>query len=484
MGKNDDVMPEDYPYQWSPKSQTTLQEFLTKYKPSMVQDDGTKPWLWTAKSEDRSGDSGMLAAVEEATAYLADVTERVEKIQVHLVTITRLWPQLGVLLVRANKKKGLRSKKEMREEVQSEATQKLKEISTKHGFLVGKWLIFAQPDKVDMIWSSVATSLVSGPLSTTSAYLAKVATSPKNDTPNYSHLICVYMPDALDQAKVTEVMKVLLRHHGLNLMGVKTDLYTHIGLDSKHPSGVSSTVWKNTALMKDTEIKALKEEYFKELEAAKSAAAAEKKTATAGDGATAAPAKAKPKLKKKAGADDPFASEDEGEQKEKEGEKEKKAKVVEGKKPASKKPPSTAVRDEAEEEARKAELKKLKAGAAKKRKGSESDEEEEEVAPKRKRGPFVNGGERHRLSKALVSMEEEVNPDVHLGKSFEYTLIGLPGSPPLRICAITCTSEAQKWTAPTKEHGGDSKTVKEILPWEIGCAGRDERKEGHTLVSK
>ena len=51
----------------------------------------------------------------------------------------------------------------------------------------------------------VADSLVSGPLSSTSAFLAKVATSPKNDTPNYSHLICVYMPDALDQTSVTEV---------------------------------------------------------------------------------------------------------------------------------------------------------------------------------------------------------------------------------------------------------------------------------------
>lgn len=85
-------------------------------------------------------------------------------------------------------------------------------------------LIFAPPDKVDMIWSSIAStsthanyapictdscrhadSLVSGPLSHTSAFLAKVATSPQNDTSNYSHLMCVYMPDAYDQASVTEV---------------------------------------------------------------------------------------------------------------------------------------------------------------------------------------------------------------------------------------------------------------------------------------
>ena len=53
-------------------------------------------------------------------------------------------------------------------------------------------------------------------------------------------------------------MKVLLRQHGLNLSGVKSDLYTIIGmmsfipfhcllislegLDSKHSSGIPSTV--------------------------------------------------------------------------------------------------------------------------------------------------------------------------------------------------------------------------------------------------
>lgn len=52
-------------------------------------------------------------------------------------------------------------------------------------------------------------------------------------------------------------MKVILRHHGLKLSGAKADLYTAIGrsiipygncpygvigLDSKHPAGIPSTV--------------------------------------------------------------------------------------------------------------------------------------------------------------------------------------------------------------------------------------------------
>ncbi len=62
MSKDEDSIPESYTYKWTPKSATTLQEFLGKvrieccqnhsitdshsgmqYKPSMVQNDGTKP---------------------------------------------------------------------------------------------------------------------------------------------------------------------------------------------------------------------------------------------------------------------------------------------------------------------------------------------------------------------------------------------------------------------------------------------------------
>ena len=57
--------------------------------------------------------------------------------------------------MRANKKKGTKSKKELREEVsglpdalgpkvifsqvQREASEKLKDVSTRHGFISGKW---------------------------------------------------------------------------------------------------------------------------------------------------------------------------------------------------------------------------------------------------------------------------------------------------------------------------------------------------------
>ncbi|KAI0090732.1 translation initiation factor eIF 4e-like domain-containing protein [Irpex rosettiformis] len=298
----DDKRPnaETYPYFWHAKSEITLQDFHKKYKPSMVQDDGTKPWLWVEKSVSEEED--MDKAEEEAIALLEEVTEKVESIK-----------NDDSIPVRANKKKGLKSKKELREEIQTSASEKLKDISIRHHCVSGKWLIFASPDKVDLIWSNLATSLIEGPLASTSATLAKVSTSPKDETQNYQHVMCLYMPDVYDQDKVTEVMKVLLRNHGMNLMGVKSNLYTAIGLDSKHASGIQSTVWKNSALMKETEIKAcmaLKDEFYAEVNKAKSTSA-EKKAEGKSLVQASSDTKGNPKLLKKVTKTNIFSSDDE-----------------------------------------------------------------------------------------------------------------------------------------------------------------------------
>ena len=103
---------------------------------------------------------------------------------------------------------------------------------TGFSFLMANRLIFAPTDKVDSIWTSIASeyarsyfvpignwikllaSIAEGPLASTSAYLAKVATCPPLETPNYQHVICVYMPDVYNKSAVTEVRtRLLLRAH-------------------------------------------------------------------------------------------------------------------------------------------------------------------------------------------------------------------------------------------------------------------------------
>ncbi|KZT72326.1 hypothetical protein DAEQUDRAFT_809208 [Daedalea quercina L-15889] len=386
---SDDTVLAEYPYLWSSSSQLPLEEFLTKYKPSMVQDDGTKPWIWVEKSTSEAQGLNMVTAVEEATALLKDVTVRIEEIK-----------NDESIPLRANKKKGTKSKKEVREAVQSEATEKLKDISIRNEFVSGKWLIFAPNDKVDLVWSTIATSLISGPLASTSARLAKVATCPKHEVSNYSHVLCLYVPNVYDKEDVTKIMKILLRNHGMNLMGVKSNLYTAIGLDSKHPSGIPSTVWKNSALMPETEIKRMKEEYFTELNTTKAnqadKVAAEKAT-------TGTETKTKPKLRKKAEDDDPFASDDDESKDANEVAKEKSKAHSSS---TSKKSTTKAVKgspkddfasdddtgEDSDEQARKAQVAAKKAtskgkpatGGQSKRSKEDDDEEEVEDRPKRK----------------------------------------------------------------------------------------------------
>jgi len=89
-----------------------------------------------------------------------------------------------------------------------------------------------------------------------------------------------------------------------------------LGIDSKHASGIPSTVWKNAAILPDKDSKELKNAYFAGLASNKgpstettalpSVAAAEKSESTV------ASAKTKPKPKLKKVEDDPFASDDDG----------------------------------------------------------------------------------------------------------------------------------------------------------------------------
>ncbi|KAF9039426.1 hypothetical protein BDZ89DRAFT_1156892 [Hymenopellis radicata] len=304
MSNKEDTIPLKNPYSWfKPQDEATtpLDNYLAKCRPSMVQDDGTKPWIWATRESGPERRDDLSETLVEATAVLDATTKKVEDIQ-----------NDASIPLRASKKNGTKSKKEVREQVQTDAAEKLQEISIRRKYCNGKWLTFAGGDKVDIIWSSLAKSLINGPLSSTAAYCAKVSTCPREETPHYQHVICIYMPNVYDKDSVKEVMKVLLRHHGMNLSGVKSDLYTAIGIKSKHPSGVPSTVFKATDFIKDSEIKEMKDAFFANL----------KKPSTVAGSSTKAETKdkddkkmdAKPTLKKKKQNEDPFgsASEDEG----------------------------------------------------------------------------------------------------------------------------------------------------------------------------
>ncbi|OAX33490.1 hypothetical protein K503DRAFT_786462, partial [Rhizopogon vinicolor AM-OR11-026] len=147
MGKeSDDAIPQEYPYYWTEGSSVVLSDFLTKYKPSMVQNDGTKPWIWVkGSSPKRDSDAlGAAAATSEAAALLKEVSQRIEEIKasgrssdIYCLSSTASQNDDSIPM-RSSKKTGAKSKKEVREKVQADAAEKLKDISIKHKYVCGK----------------------------------------------------------------------------------------------------------------------------------------------------------------------------------------------------------------------------------------------------------------------------------------------------------------------------------------------------------
>ncbi|PVF97495.1 hypothetical protein CPB86DRAFT_760133 [Serendipita vermifera] len=259
-----------YVHSWTPSLEATLDDFLSSNKPSKIYNDSrnSKPYVWISNSE-LGEEVNYPEAIEEAKAVLKDTATKVSEVQAN-----------DDIPIRANKKKGLKSKKEVREEIQAQAASQLKEVAAKHGYVSGKWLIFADSNQVDTIFWKLAHSLISGELSHTSAFRIAAGTLPAsdgNESP-HRHNLMIYFPNMYDQGSAKEastlltgILTVLARHHGLKAIGAKPDLYTVIGLDSKHTSGM---YWKASGaegLLKEEEIKALRDAYYQELEASREA---------------------------------------------------------------------------------------------------------------------------------------------------------------------------------------------------------------------
>lgn len=123
----------------------------------------------------------------------------------------------------------MKSKKEVREEVQEKATESLKEIATKHGFTAGKWyasiagtllepdalarLVFAEGGHVDITFRKLAESLISGPLAETSVTAVRCTTTPLSTVEGQEnrYSITVHFPNVydVDEARLVRPSRLL-----------------------------------------------------------------------------------------------------------------------------------------------------------------------------------------------------------------------------------------------------------------------------------
>ncbi|WOO78584.1 uncharacterized protein LOC62_02G002130 [Vanrija pseudolonga] len=211
--------PDPLKYYWTPKHKFDIEEFIKKYKPSILSQDDA-PWIWARNgggeaTDPEAEDKAHTIAIGKGQVIVDGLVKKINKIDSD-----------SSIPVRASK--GVKSKKVVRDE------------------------------NVDGVWARVARSVASGPLKDAGVNTVKVATV---NPDGYSQLICLYVDNVYDKGLMTEVMKTLLTEHGIEPSSSKSDLYTVLGIDSKHPSKLRSTVWQPKELMDVDEIKALKAEY-------------------------------------------------------------------------------------------------------------------------------------------------------------------------------------------------------------------------------
>ncbi|KAG6886849.1 hypothetical protein C0992_002029 [Termitomyces sp. T32_za158] len=105
-------------------------------------------------------------------------------------------------------------------------------LALAHGVLSGKWLIYAEPHKIDDLWSRIVTAVIAN---APAGVGARAKVSPAR--PGEPHVVCVYVEDYSNEAEVGRVREALRRVGVHWKIGFKPDIYTHLGI-------YKANVWK------------------------------------------------------------------------------------------------------------------------------------------------------------------------------------------------------------------------------------------------
>jgi len=98
----------------------------------------------------------------------------------------------------------------------------LDQISKAHNVITGKWMVFEEPEKIDMLWGNLVYHLCVERQKGS----AKVSTWKKGER----HVICVYADDYTDLEEVNGLRKALKAIGVKRQIGFKPDAYTHLGI--------------------------------------------------------------------------------------------------------------------------------------------------------------------------------------------------------------------------------------------------------------
>ncbi|CAO1632624.1 unnamed protein product [Sympodiomycopsis kandeliae] len=350
----------------SPGSVDGLAEFLDKYPPSNTKSSGNDFWVWVYGSRDRTDRDRKKDEREEAQLALAKAHQELAELKVVCDKIDAD-PNIPD---RTNKAQG-KSKKQRKKALTDKLEDTFPALAKQAEMKTGKWLFFPSAEYVDITFKILAWSVTNGPLSKlTNVNCFGVKAACADTLKEDKHVIVLYFEDVWDRDQAHAVLKCVIRHHCLFPSAAKTDLYTVLGIDRSHWSGIKSSIYTCNGLIPKDVQDELKAEYQAEKAQKQAEAKEAKKAANAEDPAKAGLTSKSFDTKKDVKDDEGFES-DEGKPAKKESSPSKKVKEEETAQDDKAEPQSTTTvsQDTAHPEAKAQDS------------GSETEEEEIELAP-------------------------------------------------------------------------------------------------------
>ncbi|GAA5961364.1 hypothetical protein JCM3765_004392 [Sporobolomyces pararoseus] len=235
-----------------PSTHAEIDQFLKEWKPS-AQKEAPSGWIWCHLAQATASEEGEVEKpAEDREERRSDFEEEGAKLVEKLVERCREIKETAP----TRAKKGEKSQKALRDEEFAKFGTDIKELAQKHDVLSGKWLFFPSPEYVDQTWSKIVKALADadGVLAQTGVIkTAKVAPIAQNGE---AQLICVYVNDSWDRQAVGRAFRCLVNDLQLVSGAYKCDAFTILGIDSKHETGIKSSLYTKYEFMTKEEIEA------------------------------------------------------------------------------------------------------------------------------------------------------------------------------------------------------------------------------------
>ncbi|KAH8693967.1 hypothetical protein BGW36DRAFT_213481 [Talaromyces proteolyticus] len=213
-----------------------IDEFINRLRPSQADADTIGPWI---RVRNPFFDENVDLPDRNVAAFMSRGRELLEDFEEQKSTMEAEYAKS-----RASSTAPLTRKLNV---MRKELEKNLLATARKYGAVVGKWMFFEPPDRVDDYWATIAAATARGDL----CIEAKVATdSNKRPSPaKRDRLICVYTRDCEDKDDVRHVMERLVElglvRKGERPIYYKCDAWTYLDIKANNPWGLKASMYSS-----------------------------------------------------------------------------------------------------------------------------------------------------------------------------------------------------------------------------------------------